>query len=214
MKPCGPLRLFRAVGVPTLAFLLAGACLLSCGRSDLVDSVDPGGSVGGVGGMGGAGGAGGSGGAVPDLGGLCTRACTKLVACFPGALTQADCVTQCVVGGMQTCPNFADIFSKTDQCLSRTSCVDLTACLDAVPACQGSTGPAGGAGTNGTTSNAACQSVCTRAATCCKFLAPTSDCGAFTTVCATSSDAAQTTMACQTVLTAGATFPQGATVCK
>lgn len=121
------------------ALLLAGAGLLSCGRSDLVDEVDPtasAGATGGAGGMGGSGGHGGSGGSTQNLGVLCTGACAKIIDCAPGTITENACVSQCVVGGMQICPNFSDIFSMTEQCLTRTSCFDFEVCLQAVPACQ------------------------------------------------------------------------------
>jgi hypothetical protein len=194
-----------------VAIFVGAIFALSCGRSDLVDSVDPGGSAGVTGG---AGGAGGSGGAAPDLSGLCTRACKKIVDCAFGVITQPACVTQCVTGGMQTCPNFAEVFSMTDQCIARPSCLDFEACLNSIPPCQGTTTPTGGAGTTGTGSNAACQSVCARAVTCCQALSPTSDCGVLSTTCATSGDPASAAMGCQSLLTVGATVPQGAPFCK
>ncbi len=201
------------------AFLLAGACLLSCGRSDLVDSVDDATGIAvATAGVGGTGGAGGSGGAAPDLNGLCTRACKKIVACAPGTITQTVCVSQCVLSGMQTCPNFSDIFSMTDQCLSRTSCVDFETCLQVIPPCEGS-GSTTRPGTTrpGTTTPGAttgsCVAVCTRAVTCCKAISPTSDCSVLATACGTS-DPAQTETVCQSVLTAGATIPQGAPFCR
>jgi hypothetical protein len=114
--------------------LVVASVGVGCGRSGLEDTVD---STGGAGGGGGTGGAtGGSGGATAELSALCDRACVKISVCLSGLLTKESCVMQCLAGGTLSCPNMADIISKTDRCLTRATCAEIETCLATVPTCQ------------------------------------------------------------------------------
>src|ERR1700690_3851725 len=126
---------------------------------------------------------------------------------------------QCLVGGMQPCSNFADVFAGTSECLTRTSCLDFETCLNAVPTCRGTTGAAGAvgatgaAGATGATGSDACTSLCTRAESCCMAISPTSNCGVFVESCS-SANASQDTMACQSILAAARDVPSVAASCQ
>jgi hypothetical protein len=199
-------RLFPFLG----ALFVVGAFLLSCGRSPLDDSIDSMDATGSAGAGGKAGATGGTGVSTADLSALCQRACTKIIACLPVAISEDACVMQCATGGMQSCANFAEVFSQTDKCVASATCVDLEACLQSVPTCQTSTGAVGAAGASG----GACTSVCTRAVACCHALTPSSDCSVLQTACATSADKSVVAMTCQSILTAGASIPAGAAACR
>ncbi|HEX2659670.1 MAG TPA: hypothetical protein VHU40_15405 [Polyangia bacterium] len=103
-------------------------------------STGGGGAKGGSGGHGGAASTGGAGGS-SDLSQYCKDGCKKFATiCAPGggplaALAESTCQSMLGCDTLNSCANKTAIQKAADTCLMKTSCSDLTACVQNVPVC-------------------------------------------------------------------------------
>lgn len=77
-------------------------------------------------------------GCAPEARSVCQQACQKAIACGLTSATQSDCEIEhrcdTLDNNPDGCRNQGDIVGQVNDCIG-TSCDQLTACLDKVPAC-------------------------------------------------------------------------------
>lgn len=165
----------------------------------------------------------------------CDQVCDKVGSCLGdagglAAQAVAQCKMNCSNGSSsgQTCTNQDAILAKVNECLAIADCAGFLQCSSGIPRCQGGTTTStsvtsGAGGSTGTTttggsgggSGASCDA-CTKADGCCVALGGMPNQCQYATTCngASGSQRDQIIGACNALLQAAASDPNGPAACK